>query len=306
MRHLLPAFVLFVLPSFGSAQQVVDSSYHPTIPRPAYTAGRGPVVALDSGHYNFHTRTGRYLPFARILETDGYRVQDLGAPFTAETLAGIDILVIANAGISLDDAWRLPARSAFTSAEIDAVYAWVANGGSLFLIADHMPAAGAAADLARRFGAEFTNGYTVGQRAEGMTGDRFTRRERTILDHPITLGRTPAERVDTVVTFTGQAFQVDSGLATLLRFGPNTITWLPVRAGQPFDSLTPNLPTAGWTHAAAGTFGRGRVVLLGEAGGLSAQLGGPDRVAMGLNRPEARPNLQFLLNVLHWLSRLVD
>ena len=45
--------------------------------------------------------------------------------------------------------------------EIKAVKKWVNDGGSLFLIADHMPCAGAAKDLAAEFGFEFTNGFVL-------------------------------------------------------------------------------------------------------------------------------------------------
>ena len=56
----------------------------------------------------------------------------------------VDILVIANAGTDAESSWELPTPSAFTDDEIDVVVRWVADGGALFLIADHMPAAGAA------------------------------------------------------------------------------------------------------------------------------------------------------------------
>jgi hypothetical protein len=54
--------------------------------------------------------------------------------------------------------------------------------------------------------------------------------------------------------------------------------------------------------------GRGRVVMLGEAAMLSAQRivrpRQPDML-MGMNVPGS-DDAQFCLNVLHWLSRLID
>ncbi|MFN0180911.1 MAG: DUF4350 domain-containing protein [Gemmatimonadales bacterium] len=288
------------------AQQVIDSGYRATVARPAYPAGGGPVVAIDAAHENFHTRTGRYRAFASLLEADGHRVVDSRVPFTASGFAGLAVLVIANAGMPASD-WSLPARSAFTAAEIDAVVGWVEQGGALFLIADHLPAAGAATDLARRFGVEFTNGYTVAPRPAGSPpGDLFTRLDGTVADHPITRGRDAAERVDSVLTFTGQAFQLTEPAAVLLRFGPAANTWLPVLAGARFDSLTARVYSGGWPHAVAKRLGRGRVVLLGEAGGFSAQLSGPSRQPMGLNHPKSIGNQQFLLNILHRLTGLLD
>jgi hypothetical protein len=308
-RRITIAGLLLIGSGHGAgavAQQVIDTGYRATVARPAYPAGSGPVVAIDAAHENFHTRTGRYRAFASVLEADGYRVVDSRVPFTISALGGMTVLVIANAGMP-NAAWSLPARSAFTATEIDAVVAWVEQGGSLFLIADHLPGAGAAADLARRFGAEFTNGYTLGPRPAGSPpGDLFTRVDGTLHDHPITRGRSAAERVDSVLTFTGQAFQLTEPAEVLLRFGPTATTWLPVLAGARFDSLTARVHSGGWPHAVAKRVGQGRVVLLGEAGGFSAQLYGPSRQPMGLNHPKSIGNQQFLLNILHWLTRLLD
>lgn len=55
--------------------------------------------------------------------------------------------------------WSLPTPSAFTKEEIAALKNWVERGGSLLLIADHMPFPGAAGDLAKAFEVEFSNGY---------------------------------------------------------------------------------------------------------------------------------------------------
>lgn len=54
-------------------------------------------------------------------------------------------------------------------------------------------------------------------------------------------------------------------------------------------------------------FGKGRVAVFGEAALFSAQerLGKDGRTLMGMNRPDATQNPQFLLNVVHWLSGLI-
>jgi hypothetical protein len=71
-----------------------------------------------------------------------------------------------------------------------------------------------------------------------------------------------------------------------------------------FSDSTPRVRADGLLQGAAIEFGRGRVVLLGEAAMLSAQIGGAQRNRMGMNHPVAVQNAQFALNVLHWLSRL--
>jgi hypothetical protein len=82
--------------------------------------------------------------------------------------------------------------------------------------------------------------------------------------------------------------------------------YLPVVAGAGFDEKTPRVPTPGWLHAAAVSRGRGRAAFFGEAAMFSAQIAGPDRFPMGLNHPRARQNQQLVLNVLHWLTGLLD
>jgi len=62
---LIPlVFIAFNL----NAQQVADSTYNPIILNPEYETGKGPVVFIDSGHHNFHTKDWRYKPFANLLE----------------------------------------------------------------------------------------------------------------------------------------------------------------------------------------------------------------------------------------------
>jgi hypothetical protein len=140
----------------------------------------------------------------------------------------------------------------------------------------------------------------------GLFGDLFTREEGLLHDHPITRGRFAAERIDSVVTFTGQAFQAVVPVDTLLEFGPDAETYLPVAAGTGFDEKTPRLSTPGWIHAAVLRVGQGRVAFFGEAAMFSAQVTGPRRQPMGLNHPRARRNEQLLLNVMHWLTGLLD
>jgi hypothetical protein len=52
------------------------------------------------------------------------------------------------------------------------------------------------------------------------------------------------------------------------------------------------------------SFGKGRVVVLGEAAMLSAQLTGPGGMKFGMNHPGI-DNRQLALNIVHWLSGLL-
>jgi putative acetyltransferase len=79
------------------AAQTPDASFAPAIEKPTHRAGLGPKVAIDAAHLNFHTADAGYAPLAELLRRDGYRVGSNLESFGAQTLAGIDILVIANA-----------------------------------------------------------------------------------------------------------------------------------------------------------------------------------------------------------------
>jgi hypothetical protein len=150
------------VPLRAPAQQVADTAFRPAPSAPAFAPGTGPRVGIDGAHHDFHTIGGRYLPFAELLRRDGYRVAAFGSPFTAEALRSVDVLVVANALAARNETdWTLPTPSAFAPEEIAAVRAWVAGGGSLLLIADHMPFAGAAADLAAAFGIRWANGFAL-------------------------------------------------------------------------------------------------------------------------------------------------
>ncbi|MDQ3805657.1 MAG: DUF4350 domain-containing protein [Acidobacteriota bacterium] len=284
------------------AQQVADPDFKPPVTSPAYEEGRGPVVLVDEAHHNFHTASGRYRPFAELLRRDGYRVEASKEPFSRESLKRGQILVISNA-INERNAgdWSLPNPSAFTDAEIAAVREWVRGGGSLLLIADHMPMGGAAQKLGEAFGVRWSNGFALVPGAQGGTL-AFTRAAGTLRDHVITRGRSGAERIEQVATFTGSAFQADAGAEPLLVFGKGVVSLTPQVAWQ-FTEQTPRVAVEGWYQGAALRFGEGRVALFGEAAMFTAQLAGPNRSRVGMNAPQAPQNAQFLLNVMHWLSK---
>ena len=275
----------------GCDEQVADPNFDASVARPAYS-GDGPHVLFDEGHFNFHTTIGRYKPFADLIRSDGYRVTPSVSRLTAELLDGYEVLAIANAlgaeGIESPEA----ARSAFTDPECKAVRDWVDRGGSLLLITDHHPTGSAVQSLAREFEVYMSTG-TSGH-------FEFTAHAGLPGNHPIIRGRDPRETVQRVRTYTGQSLNGPPGSAALLVLPEDAVEGLPTAAG-PHVRLVEG-PAMYPAQAVALRFGAGRVVVLGEAAVLSAQIrrGKP----VGMNAP-GLDNRQFALNIMHWLSGLL-
>lgn len=161
---------------------------------------------------------------------------------------------------------------------------------------------GAASDLAAAFGFRFNNGFAIDTTSRDVT--IFRRSDGSLLDHAITRGRGASERVDSIRTFTGQAFQGDSSAQPLLVFRRPTVSLMPEVAWE-FGPGTNLVPVDGWYQGAVAHFGSGRVAVFGEAAMFSAQWAGDGSGWFGLRSPGAEQNQQFLLNVAHWLSRLI-
>ena len=97
---------------------------------------------------------------------------------------------------------------------------WVWAGGALLLITDHEPYGSASEALARRFGVLMnTSGTTdAANEVQKSGGLLFARDSGLVIDHPITMGRDPSERINRVATFFGQALIGPVGSTPFLRF----------------------------------------------------------------------------------------
>jgi hypothetical protein len=306
VRPLIAILALLLLPSAAAAQEdpvVVDTAFHHPVQHPAYAKGSGPLVLIDAAHHNMHSLVGFYGPFGTLLQADGYRVASLRKSITATALDSVDVLVISNALPAPTEEEADTLGSAFTAAELDALIAWIRSGGALLLFVDHRPFPKAAADLGKRLGLEFLDGYALDY--EVWDPIVFSRARGTLRPHPIIEGRFPDERVDSVATFYGHAMRArDSAVVPLMVFGSEIESMQPDRLWG-IDDDTPRIPVGGWLQGAARTLGRGRVVVYGEAGMAVAERIGPHARPRGMNTAVGTQNAQFLLNTLHWLTRLL-
>ncbi len=291
MKRLL--VLLLFLPATLLAQQVADPdfSYDDLIPR--YPKGEGPMVLIDEAHNNFHTREGRYAPFAEVLSDYGFKVGSLRDVISSKSLKEVSMLVISNPIHESDMGnWVLPNPSAFSRSEVAALKKWVKQGGRLFLIADHMPFGGGAGAIGKAFGFDFGNGFARNPQVQGW--DYFRKSDESLVSHEITKG------IDQVATFTGQAFTIPDAAQGLIRFPKGYISLRPDTAWR-FNPQTPAVDIEGRYQGAVLEYGKGKLAVFGEAAMFTTQLAGAQQFKVGMNAQGAEQNAPFLVNLLDWL-----
>lgn len=268
------------------AQQVVDPDADTKVADPAFAAGKGPIVMVDSGHHEFQTLATDYAPFGALLTHDGYVVRDFDQPISPASLAKSDVLVIVDPENPKDPPNRpkYQSTSAFTPEEIATITDWVKGGGALLMVADHPPYAGSLRALAASFGFDIEM-YA----AQHVPREEFfSFANGGLVDGPLTRG------LPQIQTFYGAAFTAPAAATPLLRFDKS---WTMLVTDKPPRPMSGN-DLRGATLAV----GKGRVVLLAEAGAWSAQIFGPKKKPMGFNAPGAEGNKRFIRNVVRWLA----
>jgi hypothetical protein len=279
---------------------IPDNFYSPQF-KTEYDKSKGTEIYIDEGHNNQHTASGTYSPFANILTKDGYIIRPFTNRFTSKTLEQIKILVICNALNEKNNELEQPVYSAFGEDEIQCINAWVKNGGSLFLIADHAPYSGASKKLAHTFGFEFNDGFAEKKISSKYPSDLFCRSNKTLIKNTITEGRNPAEFVDSIVTFVGQAFKIPDSATAILVFDDNYVLNTPQIIAN-VDSMKTE-PIEGFSQGAVTLYGKGRIAAFGEASMFTGQLpAGLSWIKRGFNSHRAKNNYKLLLNTVHWLD----
>lgn len=324
MRGTIIVVSCFVWSVALCAQQIADPNFDAKVIHPTYTTTH-PRVAIDEAHDNFHTQDGLFKPFVDLLRNDGYDVRPNKTKFSGASLSGIDVLVISNAVGELKND-NNNSTAAFTNAECDAVYDWVGRGGSLFLIADHAPMGDAAALLAKRFGVALGNGFVFDTNPENFEDNDptelvFSNRNGLLGNDLISRGRSEAEHLKRLVAFTGESVTIPPGAIVLLKLSP-TVGEVHTRqdvqplydedgskAKRSLEESAKKWRISGRAMAVAFKVGRGRVVISGEAGMLTAQVfkeKNKDGIETLIGRTgmsvPGNDDKQYVLNVMHWLS----
>ena len=261
-------------------------------------------MLIDGGHWNGHDINFTYATLAGTLRKNGFDVTGLEGKFDEITLKNTDILLISNPHAGATDSLMEEAKkadqpfrwsdaatqSAFTESEVAIIEKWVKNGGSFFLILDHAPNAQTGRLLTAALGIDnrFAVTYDPLSRDPAVDSNAaktilFSRNKGLIGKHPIMNG------VDSVTTYTGESIIGPSGSDELLILPSTAIDqdWLKE------TKQVRNRSAAGRFQAIAYTYGKGRVVMLGEA---------------AITRPQFlsvsnRGNWKFILNIFRWLAR---
>lgn len=295
---LLSYFLLLTLVATALAQQIADPHFDARVEKPAFTKNF-PRVLFDEAHNNFDTTNNRYRPFADLLFNDGYHIAVNRQPFTKASLATHKILVIVNplGGEDMDDEGA--DGPAFTTTECEVVSDWVRGGGALLFIADHAPFASAAEILAKQLGVDMSRSETT----DPANADKefnlpsvivYSRENHQLAESAITNGRGDAERVNRVIVFSGQSLKGPQGSEAFLKLADGAVNEIDGK----------NASAADRAQGIAFRLGKGRVVVLGDAAMLSAQVTGSDNQPVGMNVPNI-DNRQLALNIMHWLSGIL-
>jgi hypothetical protein len=296
MNNFIKYSLILLLLCSCKNQRTIDESFKPKVDNPEYNIGEGPLILIDEAHNNYHTKDGLYSPLARLLTADGYQVNSL-KQLTKESLSNARILIISNA---MPKNYRIN-TSAFTEDEVVLIRDWVKNGGSLLFIADHMPCPEAATNLASAFGFNFINCFAMDTLKNDF--DFFNIKDSTLVKCSITKGRNSNETIDSVVTFTGQAFEIPDQAIPILKFHPNYLMVIPDRPWH-FDHNTKYIPITNQVQGAILKYDKGRIAVFGEASMFTAQI--ENNMAIGFGYPKAKQNAQFTLNIIHWLDNKIE
>jgi hypothetical protein len=290
-----------------SSGDQVDSNFDTRVSTPAYT-DNGPRVLFDEAHHNIHRAGKSYRPFVELIESDGYRVTPGTGRVTAESLIPYQVLVVACAMGTNERNDDL----AFNDAECAAIRDWVFGGGAFLFITDHYPTGDAVENLAARFGVHMNQGVAEDSVQYDASFDPthivFSRQNGGLGRHPIVNGGGASQPVNRVLTFTGQALRADSATAFLV-LSPSAVARpaqpkVERRGGDVFVNVEYGRASSatGWSQGLALEYGKGRVVVLGEAAMLTARLHRFDGRPIGMNTP-GYDNRPLALNIMHWLTR---
>lgn len=279
-----------------------DPEFNSEVKEPTYKKGKGPKILLDGAHHNFFIQWDFIKPFSDLANSDGYQTIVDSLKFTPEYLKRFDIVMIITAlPFDFTTKTEVTDEITFSQDEINSLYDWVNNGGSLLVFSEHAPFDQAINPLLNRFGIESSIGRAIDSlnynKKIGNTGwIEFTHQNGGLKsDHPIIKWRTKEERITKLMTFGGSAL-TGKKYTNLLELSETSENVIHSTGVGPIGK--------GNSQALAGIIGKGKVVALGDSNGFTAMIfdreeGSKQPAGMNLKEYDWK---QFVLNTLHWLS----
>lgn len=290
-------------PSPSKASYRADLNFHPKAKFKTFTH-YSPTLCFDEGHHNLSVENGFYKPVLELLESDGYQVIHHQGAFTSESLIHCHI-VYSSAVLPLptiEESKKIKNPSAFTDQEINNLYSWVIQGGSLIVMTDHKPMGTAAGPLLKKFGiyGSDTNVKNPKYPIYPFKDDGIFKLDRSLMNthSPIIEGRTSSEKLNQIFFFYGQALKGPSEADLFLQTGPDA------KFGEE-DSTNTHEPASFPAAALALKIQQGRLVVFGDGTVFTSKIDLKNNEPTGINRPGS-DNVQMALNVFHWLSGLLD
>ena len=293
------------------AQQINDPGFQFEVVDPTFPQGMGPNVCIDEAHHNVHTIDKLFAPFAQVLRSDGFQPKRFRGRLSRSALSDCKVLILGNGqanDMQSEKFWVYPHVSAYSRLELDSVVRWVRGGGSLLLFADHSPAAGSASGLAALFGVQLLDAWSNAT-PEGQQGhpEVFRRNTGGMSEHPILQGKTHNMQVNSVATYGSAAFFPSELIEPILTFvkGANARVYHDDLGQSLLEIPQAEWPTysiEGWLMGGSREWGKGRVVMFGDVTACTAQLFGPEALAIGMNYSEDSQNHLFCLNMVRWLA----
>ena len=280
-----------------------DTSFDSSVANPMYLQGQGPKILLDNSHHNFFIQWDFIEPFENLAKADGYQPVIDNKLFTEDYLAQFDIVMIVTAlPFDFTTKTEVTTESTFTEHEINALYQWVFNGGSLLVFSEHAPFDQAINPLLAKFGIVSSVGTVIDtvhyDKSSNRKGWIVYSQENGLLDtqHPIISGRNSSETVNRLVTFGGSALSGEN-YTNILKLSENARNIRHSTGVGPIGM--------GESQGLAGFLGSGKVVAFGDSNGFTAMSVNREdgsTQSLGMNTPEYDWK-KLVLNTLHWLSK---
>lgn len=301
--RLFLATLLILINSVCFTQMLNDSPFNAKVSNPKYKQHKGPNILIDAGHHNFIVEMGLIKPFVDLSSNDGYQTKIDSSLFSSDYLNQYQVLLITPAmPFKFGSKREVTTENTFTKDELTALHDWVLKGGSLIMLSEHAPIDKSMTPLLNTFGIQSSigvvydtlNSDTTLKAPNSETILLFTKTNGLLNStHPIITGSTESELVQNIETYTGCAL-TGNGYTNIFKLSPNAA----------IRKWSGSMPSGGGnSQGLAGSFGKGKVVALGDCNGFTAMYVNTNgkKFSAGM-QVEKYDWKQFVLNSLHWLS----